>query len=246
MKFIQIINSSANKFAKGMVGIFAIKLLLFGGAFLIQSCQTDEIEDTQTIEQEFALLKFEGIVRSSIPRIQSAVEKQQSFTTNSMTTLSIETQQQNEDEIVESLKPLVEGSRELFYAFELSDNDIEEILDNGDSSTLAMLGLTFLAYSNESKNNNDTASLDLLNSVFNIQTANGQDWGAIGGCAIGALGLDSLGTLKDALQGKKVTAKALKKAVKKVAKKFAAGLSGWGTAILVAEFAICVGVAHAF
>ena len=52
MKFIQTINSSANKFAKGMVGIFAIKLMLFGGAFLIQSCQTDEIEDTQSIEQE--------------------------------------------------------------------------------------------------------------------------------------------------------------------------------------------------
>ena len=52
MKFIQTINSSANKLAKGIVGIFAIKLLLFGGAFLIQSCQTDEIEDTQTIEQE--------------------------------------------------------------------------------------------------------------------------------------------------------------------------------------------------
>ena len=52
MKFIQTINSSANKFAKGMVGIFAIKLMLFGGAFLIQSCQTDEIENTQNMEPE--------------------------------------------------------------------------------------------------------------------------------------------------------------------------------------------------
>jgi hypothetical protein len=114
MKFIQTINSSVNKFAKGMVGIFAIKLMLFGGAFLIQSCQTDEIEDTQSRKQEFALLKFEGIVRSSIPKIQSAVEKQQSFTTSSLATLSIETQQQNEDEIVESLKPLVEGNKGAF------------------------------------------------------------------------------------------------------------------------------------
>lgn len=233
MKFSDTINGSIKKFGKGMLAIFAIKLLLFIGAFAIQSCQTDSIEDSTNIEQELALSKFESLVRTSTPKIQSVVSKQENLLlSRSASTTDVSTQA--EEEVKEALIPLIEGSRELFHAFELSDNDIEEILDNGDSSTLAMLGLTFLAYSNESKNNNDTASLDLLNSVFNIQTANAQDWGAIGGCAIGALGLDSLGTLKDALQGKKV------------AKKFVAGLSGWGTAILVAEFAICVGVAHAF
>ena len=233
MKFSDTINGSIKKFGKGMLAIFAIKLLLFIGAFAIQSCQTDSIEDSTNIEQELALSKFESLVRTSTTKIQSVVSKQENLLlSRSASTTDVSTQA--EEEVKEALIPLIEGSRELFHAFELSDNDIEEILDNGDSSTLAMLGLTFLAYSNESKNNNDTASLDLLNSVFNIQTANAQDWGAIGGCAIGALGLDSLGTLKDALQGKKV------------AKKFVAGLSGWGTAILVAEFAICVGVAHAF
>ena len=232
MKFIQTINSSANKFAKGMVGIFAIKLMLFGGAFLIQSCQTDEIEDTQTIEQEFALLKFEGIVRSSIPRIQSVVEKQQSFTTNSMTTLSIETQQQNEDEIVESLKPLVEGTKELLLAYDIGSNELSEDFEDLNDPKIALVGLFALAL--ESEESNETVMN--FTSAF-IPSAYAADPPSTAvQCAVEAIGLDIIyAVVSEGFE--KAAKKGLKKAIRKVAEKF---LGPVGIGIAVAEFAWCM------
>lgn len=209
MKFIQTINSSANKFAKGMVGIFAVKLMLFGGAFLIQSCQTDEIEDTQSIEQEFALLKFERLVRSSIPRIQNAVEKQQSFTTNSMTTLSIETQQQNEDEIVESINLLVEETMELLLAFEIEEKDLEDVFGNKNDPRIVIAGLALLGMGNE--NNNQTAFN--LSNIF-VQSTYAQS--GIGNCVLEALGVNAaVGALEKGIKnlGKKGAFKLLKKSL---------------------------------
>ena len=231
MKFIQTINSSAIKLAKGMVGIFAIKLLLFGGVFLIQSCKTDKIEDTQIIEQEFALLKFESIVRSSIPRIQSAVEKQQSFTTNSMTTLSIEMQQQNEDEIVESLKPLVEGAKELLTAFDFAESDLSEEFEDLEDPRIALIGLAVLAAQDESSNQ----------TAMNFASMFGQTVYAksIGGCLKSALGIDLIDDFKgwNGL-GKKAKKKLIRKALVKAGSRY---FSGWfGAAIIVAELSLCL------
>ena len=65
------------KVAKGMLAIFAIKLLLIGGAFVIQSCETEEIERKHKNEQKLAFSKFEMLVSESIPEIRIIKEKQE-------------------------------------------------------------------------------------------------------------------------------------------------------------------------
>jgi len=243
MKFIQTINSSANKFAKGMVGIFAIKLMLFGGAFLIQSCQTDEIEDTQTIEQEFALLKFEGIVRSSIPRIQSVVEKQQSFTTNSMTTLSIETQQQNEEsQMKDILQPVVAGAKELLLSYGFTDEEINDEFGSTENKDVLMAGLAILEIETEANENYTSFNSINTNDLFFMfgQSANAQSYDDFKRCALDATGIAGVGILIS--EGIKKGIKKLgKKAVLKIVGKALARTLSWvGAAWAIADFSYCM------
>lgn len=245
MKILETLNNGIKKIAKGMFALFTINILIFGGVLLIQSCQTED-EVFHTENQELALQKFENLLSVNTPKIRKTIEKQKQNILLSKNTNSDEVSKNNEKEAKEVLLPIINGSIELLQAFDINDNDMKDILNGADSSTIAVLGLTFFSYKKELKYADNNANMNLFNSIIGIQTANAQDWGAVGGCASAALGLDSLSTLKDALQGKKVTKKALKKAFGVVAKKFAKSISGWGGIIMAAEFAICVGVAHAF
>ncbi|PKG49704.1 hypothetical protein [Olleya sp. 1-3] len=135
-----------------------------------------------------------------------------------------------------AIDPSIQTAKDFLLSRDLTDNDILEILDGEDDSALVPLVHGIITVEEEAESL--TTIINPL-SILGIHTANAQSWGTISGCAVSALGLDSLTTLRDALQGKKITGRALKRAAKKVVKKFAAGLSGWGTMIMVAEFAIC-------
>lgn len=245
MKILETLNNGMKKIAKGMFALFTINLLIFGGILLIQSCQTEDV-DFHTENQELALQKFENLLSVNTPIIRKTIEMQKENILLSKSNNSDKIRKKNEKEAKEVLLPIINGSMELFHAFDLNDKDMKDILNGADSSTIAVLGLTFFSYKKEPKYTNNSANIDLFNSIIGIQTTNAQDWGAVGGCASAALGLDSLSTLKEALEGKKVTRKALRKAFGVVAKKFAKAFSGWGGMIMAAEFAICVGAAHAF
>lgn len=229
MKILNTINGSIKKFGKGMIAIFAIKLLLFGGAFIIQSCQTESIEDTQSIEQELALSKFESLVRTSTPKIQSMVERQQSFST-SKSTFSREVQQQNEAEMIESLNPLVEGTKELLLAFEIEAKDLEEVFGNENDPRLVIAGLALLSMGNE--DNNQTAIN--FSNIF-VQSTYAQS--GIGNCVLEALGVNAA---VDAFKGgiKKLGKKGAFKLLKKVAGR---ALGPIGVALAIIDFADCMG-----
>ena len=238
MKVLNTVNNGIQKFAKGMFALFMINLLIFGGMLLVQSCQTDN-EIFENDNQKLALQKFENLVKETTPKIQNVVDKQK-FELSTKNINSKEDKARYEEEAKIALQPLMEGSKELFYSFDLNDSDFNDILNGNDPVVLAMLGLTVLSV--KSEKTNKSISLNNINSILGIQTANAQDWSEIGSCAAGVLGLNALDTLKDALGGKKVTKKALTKALGVAAKKFGKALTGWGGIIMAAEFGICVGL----
>jgi len=231
MEFSNTINSSIKKFGKGMLAIFVIKLLLFGGAFIIQSCQTESIEDSQSIEQELALLKFESLVRSTTPKIQNMVERQQLFST-SKTTFSREVKQQNEEEIIESFKPLVEGTKKLLLAYDIDSDELSEDFEDLNDPRIALVGLFALAV--ESEESNGTV-MNFANA-FILSTHAAAPPSTAVQCAVEAIGLDVIyAVVSEGFE--KAAKKGLKKAIRKVAAKF---LGPVGVGIAVADFAWCM------
>lgn len=232
MKFSDTINGSVKKFGKGMIAIFAIKLLLIGGAFVIQSCETDSFEDTQRIEQKLAISKFENLVKQTTPKVQSVVKKRQSLITPK-TTLSRELQKQSEEEIIESLKPLVEGTKELLIAYDIDSNELSEDFEDLNDPRIALVGLFALAVESEESSQTAMNFASIFSTSLYAQSTTG---GKITKCAVEAIGLDVIYSF--ASEGfEKAAKKGLKKAIKKVAAKF---LGPVGIGIAVAEFAWCM------
>lgn len=62
MKFLKKMNNITVKVAKGMLAIFMIKLVLFSGVLIFQSCQTEEDSnyDSAQLENEFLSSLFES------------------------------------------------------------------------------------------------------------------------------------------------------------------------------------------
>lgn len=148
MKFLDTINGSIKNFGKGMLAIFAIKLLLFGGVFVSQSCQTDSIEDSTSIEQKLALSKFESLVRTSTPKIQSMVKRQQNLLVSKSKSIKYESEQ-TENEAKEMLEPIISGAKELLVAFDFTDSDLAEELEDTNDARIAIVGLAILAAKDE-------------------------------------------------------------------------------------------------
>jgi len=145
-----------------------------------------------------------------------------------------------------ALDPAIQAARNFLLSRDLTEADIQEALDGADESAMIPIVHAVLVVEAEAEGLVMNTELDFMSSIMGVQTMKAQSWGIISGCAISTLGLDSLADLRSALQGKKVSGRALKNAFKKVAKQFVKGLSGWGTILLVIEFGACVAVGHAF
>ena len=266
MKFLDLINinNSIKKFGKGMLAIVTIKLLLIVGVFVIQSCGTNELETGAIDHEAIAFQKtLNEFALNMEELLENGVEKSNLMASKEVwhcNLFNINGQEVNfcfsESHITQmkqNMQQTINSAKDFLYSRGLNDNDINEILEGSDDSSLIPLVESVLYVEAEASGyvlNKRKSSENL--ELFGIYSAMAQevhfdsgpgfDWGMIGGCAAAAIGLDSLGTLRDALAGKKVTGKALKKAAKKVVKKFVAGATGWGTILIVAEFSICVGL----
>ena len=93
-----------------MIAILSIKLLVFGVAFILQSCNTDSIEDFQSIEheQKLAISNFESLVREATPEIQSIVTKHQNLLRSRSTDAL-----KSEEEAKEAILPIVIGTKKI-------------------------------------------------------------------------------------------------------------------------------------
>ena len=230
MKFLDTINGSIKKFGKGMLAIFAIKLLLFGGAFVVQSCQTDSIEDSTNIEQQLALSKFESLVRTSTPKIQSVVSKQQNLLL-SRSASATDVTAQTEEEAKEVMMPIVQGAKELLSQYGVNEGDLAEEFGTSDDPRTAILGLMTLRIEQLSIENNETTA-SVQNFLFTPLYA--QSALEVVDCALSALGLPAglvIGSAKNLGT----------KAILKAAAKLAGRVIGWvGLAVAAYQFVRCL------
>jgi hypothetical protein len=310
-------NTGIKRIGKGLFAIFMIKLTLFMGVLIFQSCQKEsdfEIERNEELKQNFLTALYRSNeklreIKITPSRTRSNVSNstitkndtieittfkmclllnQDTDSTNTTNPSTIDTT--NVDTVGEvfdlgdntgtrpvvaddvtdqpidnpfefgfsmcfdipqeptqqALDPAIQAARSFLLSRDLTDADIVEALDGADESVMIPFVHAVLVVEAEAEGITFNSEFNLINSLLGIQTANAQSWGIISGCAVSTLGLDSLTELRNALNGKKVSGKALKKAFKKVAKQFVQGLSGWGTILLVIEFGICVAAGHAF
>ena len=228
MKFLDTINDSIKKFSKGMLAVFAIKLLLFGVAFTIQSCQTYTIEDSTNIEQELALSKFESLVRTSTPKIQSVVSKQQNLLLFRSKASNLDVNAQTE-EAKEVMMPIVAGTKELLRAFDFTESDLSEEFEDLEDPRIALIGLAVLAAQDESSNQ----------TAMNFSSMFGRTVYALNlyDCALRTLGITALTEAFD----RGINSSAGKALLKKAVRKIAARALGWvGAAWAAYEFGNCM------
>ena len=221
--------SGLKKIANGILAIFIIKLILFGGTFVIQSCKTDSIEDTQIVEQELAISKFENLVRTLTPKIQSVASKQQNFLLSKSAASTRDVSVHIEEEAREVMMPIVAGTKELLAAFDFTESDLSEEFEDLEDPRIALIGLAVLAV--QDQESNQTA----LNFARMFgQTVYAQD---LYDCALRTLGITALTEAFD----KGINSSAGKALLKKVVRKIATKTLGWvGAAWAAYEFGDCM------
>lgn len=228
MKTLNPIEKSIKRFGKGMLAVFVIKLLLFGGAFIIQSCQTDSIEYSQNIEQELALFKFEGLVKTSIPKIQSIVVEQHNLSFSKNTSAVVATN--TDKEIREILMPMVTGTKELLATFDFTETDLSEEFNDLEDPRIALIGLAVLAAKDETNNQTAMNFANIFGKTVYAQDAYD--------CLLRSVGIDAVIEL---VNSKTIGSRAAKKLMKKAVRKIASRTLGWvGAAVAIYEFGDCM------
>jgi hypothetical protein len=142
----------------------------------------------------------------------------------------------NEDAI-KSLKPMVEDSRAYLHAKGVTDEEIDEMLNenNADETILVPLVIAIAEHENNLTAESKTLSLSMGKlPLFAISAyAVDIDWGRAGACAFDVLGGDVFDALKSS---KTISKKVIKLALKKVLKRI---MGPVGAAIAVYEFSKC-------
>lgn len=236
MIYFDTINDSIKKFIKGMLALFMINLLIFGGMLLVQSCQTDDISSEQN-EQIEAITKFENLVNKTAPKIQDIVNKRQSLQKSK----SVNKNQMNtqyEEEARKSLNELVIGTKELLSVYDIDDTDYINEFENNEDPRIALIGLAILASSQESQN-----KVGMLNKTsFNLLgISNGYAQNQTVNCFLEATGISAGIAVVGAFTGAALTKTQVLRLVKKLAKTVGKRVIGViGLAIIVGEFAWCM------
>ena len=242
MKTLNTINSSIKKFAKGMFAIFTIKLLLFGGTFLIQSCQNDGNIFVES-EQELALISFENLISKATSNIQLSIEndrkskiepKNKSYARGIEEISNIQYAEiLSEPNIKESIKHLTTGSIELFSSYGITENDLKENRIELVSPEIIEYGILMFAAAKELEEDRaNELTTNLYAMFFSPLYAS-----RIGECAGDALGISAIAAvLREGLK-----TKAAKKLLFKAIRKVATRTLGWvGAGIFAYEFGDCM------
>ncbi|BAV95400.1 hypothetical protein JBKA6_1387 [Ichthyobacterium seriolicida] len=199
-----------------MFATFTIKLLFFSIVFFNQSCQND-IVTIENEQQQITLDNFEDLAKKTAVKFNNLALKNDCFLSDK--------QKQTEQEAKNIIQPLIDGSKELFSFYGVSESDFLEKLDSQDPR-IAVLGLALLSAKRE---NNKVAMNFSELSVSNRRAQNAYN------CALRALGIDAM---IEIFITRKVTKLMAKEAIKKIAKK----TLGWAGAALAAyEFGDCMG-----
>lgn len=212
---------------KGLVVLVAFKLFLVGVALIVNSCQVETEDVFDNLEQETAITKFENLFNETVIELENTLNQKQNF-------ISIKNHSSNkkiEELTKEKLNVIVDGTKELLLAFNLTDSDLLENFDDLTDPKIALLGLAILA---QKKNHNQTA-MKFINVVS--QSAYAQFWRHFGHCAASAIGVDLAYSFISSEESSAWKRKKLKKLFKKVASR---ALGPVGVAITLIDFSICL------
>lgn len=226
MKTFEHRKNNAIKLAKGMLSIFMIKLILFGGAFIVQSCQNEDIMFKDS-EKQLALEKFGNLVKVNTTKVQNLIIQQQNLLAARNTNLE-EVNIQTNQEAKETLMPILEGTKELLREYGISEEYYAEVFEDTNDPRIALVGLAvFVAESNEV---NQTA-FNFASLLATPTYAMNQQWK----CIMEAIGLPA-GMIAGGMRNMTV------KALLKSAAKLSGRVLGWvGLAWAVADYTSCMG-----
>ncbi len=251
-----------NKFTKGMFAIFIIKLLLFGGAFVIQSCQNDENIFVES-EQKLVLKNFENLAKQTIPEAnliienfkitrnnlkvaKSTIVSKASSNNKSFTNIE-EIEALTEIEVESILHPLIISAKELLNTYDVTENDLRDIFEelgifdtNDPSLILIALEIAKVNNSNDNSfssinsNDNSLSSINLVAQSLYAQNTPRD-------CFLETTGISAGIALVGALTGQTISKTVLLKLIKKVAKKIGGRvLGGIGIALMVYDYGRCM------
>lgn len=223
------------KLKKGLIGIFLIKLTIVGLLFLSQSCQPEN-DDFLIKTQKDALNNFELVMSKAIPQIER-INKIYSPADNNLINLNKKNSSFKE-ETTTIVAPLITESINLLNAFEFTENDISEVLDETDSIMLIAFGMAILQ--SELNHNNFDNKTGINNKIFPLfQSIQAQNWSKISRCAKKAFGLDDIGKFREwHKMSKSSQKKLLRKLAGKLASRYAS--SYIGIIIIIGEFSLCM------
>lgn len=211
-----------SKLCKGLVTIYACKILCISVAFLIQSCQqVDHLPPTHP--HQASLLQFEKVAIST----SQALDQQKVLDKGKAVRVS-------DAEVQRLMAPLLESSKQLLQSYGVVAQDIAQELSNADDPKIILVALAIFA---QEKNEPTTAALH-LNQLFghqafaqNVSIDKKPDMWT---CAGKALGLNAVALVF----ARQVDATAILGAFRKVA----ARTLGWfGVVAAVYSFANCMG-----
>ena len=212
-----------------------INFFIFGGALLVQSCQTDnETFEINNIELD----NFKSLVINTSPQVKNTLTLNNIGILRKSSNSEIE-----ENEAKELLGPLVAGAKELLLSYGFTEKEISDELGSTANRDILMVGLAILEIEKEAKENS-VASLNTINSndLFFMfgQSLNAQSYEDFKRCALDASGIAGIGILLD--HGISAGIKRLgKKAVLRMVGKVLARTLSWvGAAWAIADFSYCM------
>lgn len=139
MKIFEQITNTTMRVAKGMLAIFMIKLLLFGGAFIFQSCQQDGLfeSEEQTIAKEnFKKSAFSSLNTLSQINVNSSINNSSLMMARTNSDLA-QIKVYTKSGIVTSETPDIELSSDFADLFHLKNTDLGvKYIDGAESDNI--------------------------------------------------------------------------------------------------------------
>jgi hypothetical protein len=218
-KFIHMENS-IKKLKKGFLTLFLLNILIIFTSIFIQSCQTESINDNNSItELKRDVTKFQKDFASFNERLKTS---------------KVENDSIKNAEALKMLMPIVKSTKEVLRNnFEIEEYELKEIFEgNSDDPRIALVGLAIIT---KEKAGEVELADKFMNSIGTSAYAFPTGNQAID-CALEALGFSSTDLIKDFITGN-LTKGAVKRLVIGMASR---ALGPIGVAFIVAEWGICM------
>ena len=236
MRTLNTRKKTVNSLIRGIYGLYLLKLVLFVTLLSLQSCENEIDQETNVIHEEF--LKFENVLQ----RVASDMQENQlngTFLSHPSQIEKIKSQQQIENEMIEVVQPLIDGTKSLLSSLGIPEDEYIQEFKSQDDPTIALIGMALLDAYFESQSQALNNEIEISTFMFN--QAQAQTDNKTVNCFLEATGVSAGIALVGAFTGAALTKTKLLAAVKKMAKvvgKRALGVIG--LAIIVGEFTWCM------